>query len=168
MPLLSTRGGQPILLKLRKPVSQDFITGFIKIIDFEENRELSAKEGELRSKGSGHDKLLDSIIQSRCLTKDQDRKDLPKDKLASCKTNKLKNLVAKDEYADTQHTQKTDQSKYSRKASRVRKSISSSNNRKGTKEEATKEEKKDKDPKAEEEIDKPWISYLRNLRIPMM
>ena len=30
------------------------------------------------------------------------------------------------------------------------------------------EEKKENDVKKEEEIDKPWISYLRNLRIPMM
>jgi len=28
--------------------------------------------------------------------------------------------------------------------------------------------KEKKEKKIEEEIDKPWISYLRNLRIPMM
>ncbi len=127
------------------------------------------KKVELQGKASNPDKLLDSIIQSRCLTKDQERADSQKDKLASCKTNKLKNLVSKDDYVDTQNTT---QLKYSRKGSRIRKSMSSSHNRREEvnvrKDEKNKEEKKEKDGKVDEDIDKPWISYLRNLRIPMM
>ena len=44
----------------------------------------------MKPKTSNPEKLLDSIIQSRCLTKDQERIQSQNDKLASQEPNKLK------------------------------------------------------------------------------
>ena len=114
--------------------------------------------------------MLNSIIQSRCLTKDQERSHEENDKGLN-KSNKIKQLGEKDAYDDQNSLNESkNQRKESRKDARVRKSISSNKNKRSeksmVKEKTGKDEPKNK--MVEEEIDKPWISYLRNLRIPMM
>jgi len=94
-----------------------------KIKDPKESDKNIGKDGDMNSKKSNPDKILDSIIQSRCLTKDRDMVETEKDKINSCKMNKFKKLASKDDYGDAQVM--THQN-YSRKGSRIRKSLSSS------------------------------------------
>lgn len=105
---------------------------------------------QLKPKTSNPDKILDSIIQSRCLTKEKEQIDI---------------LYAQEAYGDIIEKDVLSND------SKIRKSMSNQDNDdKGVLEKRyLKEEKKDnKDKGNEDDIDKPWISYLRNLRIPMM
>lgn len=103
---------------------------------------------QLKPKTSNPDKILDSIIQSRCLAKDQDQSD----KQNSQNTYKDNDVLSND--------------------SKLRKSISNLDKKEDKlvieKRQPKEDKKESRDRAVEEDIDKPWISYLRNLRIPMM
>jgi hypothetical protein len=117
--------------------------------------------GETPEQVSNSDKLLSSIIQARCLSKEQDRI-----------TNggpKAQSHTTQNDYYENVDMKSSDAIK-STNDSKLRKSVTSNkerdpaDTRSKTKEPTDSAKARDK----EDEIDKPWISYLRNLRIPMM
>lgn len=63
--------------------SQTKKTSKINFLILLDNNRVAQEEQELEQKASYPEKLLDSIIQSRCLTKEQPRKHPQKDKLSS-------------------------------------------------------------------------------------
>ena len=112
---------------------------------------------------STSDKLLSSIIQARCLSNEQQR--------SAVSTLKKQPSTAQNDYYDNTELKSSEILKGSENDPKLRKSITSN------KERYSAEHKSDSNnetqhcrtkEKVEEEIDKPWISYLRNLRIPMM
>lgn len=86
-------------------------------------------------------------------------------------TLKKQSSTAQNDYYDNTDLKSTEVVKSSENESKLRKSITSKNERDSaehktnTKHEGQHTRTKER---VEEEIDKPWISYLRNLRIPMM
>ena len=131
----------------------------------EEPKEMrSALMGSEKAKNKikNSEKLLESIIQSRCLTKDQER-------VNSGSYRHQKEDFEQNDYYDNKAYLEERPNRVKRKDSKLRKSITSNKERESEKapKKETKEEPSSKD-KIEDEIDKPWISYLRNLRIPMM
>lgn len=116
-----------------------------------------------QEQASTSDKLLNSIIQARCLSNEQER--------SAMATLKKQSSTAQNDYYDNTDLKSTEVVKSSENESKLRKSITSKNERDSaehktnTKHEGQHTRTKER---AEEEIDKPWISYLRNLRIPMM
>lgn len=121
--------------------------------------------GKTTSKASNPEKLLDSIIQSRCLTKDRDRN-------PSGNLKDYRDFQPQDDYYDQKSTKDDRGHKMNRNDSKVRKSITSNKERNEEKlsarDKVGKIEKTPRDEKLDDDIDKPWIAYLRNLRIPMM
>lgn len=122
-----------------------------------EARSALVDTSKTKTKLSNNDRLLDSIIQSRCLTKDQDR-----DSLSKPKTFK----ETENDYYDPNPTK--DSPKLPRKDSNLRKSVTSNQERNEERPKSKELVLEKREQKVEEDIDKPWISYLRNLRIPMM
>lgn len=115
---------------------------------------------KIKIKSNNPERLLDSIIQSRCLTKEQERINCDKQQEFS---------LPQDEYFDSNGLKENLTIKNSNRETRERKSVTSNKERKDeTAIEQIKEIKETPQKKEDDEIDKPWISYLRNLRIPMM
>lgn len=133
--------------------------------DPKEVKSALVESGKTTSKTSNPEKLLDSIIQSRCLTKDRDRH-------PSGNLKDYRDFQPQDDYYDQKSTKDDRGSKINRNDSKVRKSVTSNKERNEEKLSARDKDPKNgansKEEKAEDEIDKPWIAYLRNLRIPMM
>jgi hypothetical protein len=117
---------------------------------------------KVKNKIKNSEKLLESIIQSRCLTKDQERMN------SGSQRNKKEDFEQNDYYDNKAYLEERP-NRVKRKDSKLRKSFTSNKERESenSSKKEHKEESTSKD-KIEDEIDKPWISYLRNLRIPMM
>lgn len=147
-------------------VDSNFRKTKTSISEAKEVRSALVSSGKTTDKAGNSDKLLDSIIQSRCLTKEHNR-------IQSGHLRDYRRDSSKDDYYDSNNAQDSKASTLARKDSRLRKSITSSKERKDGKESAREKEKESKventrEEQPDDDIDKPWISYLRNLRIPMM
>lgn len=113
------------------------------------------------SKTNNSDVLLNSIIQSRCLTKDQER-------IATGNLKDYKNSPNQGDYFDAKQKIESKGTTSACKDAKLRKSITSNKERKDERISLREKEMKESKEPVEDDIDKPWISYLRNLRIPMM
>ena len=157
---------QRILIKVR-------LFAFNSIVNKEDSYSRKTRETKTsvaeknKRKKSDSDKLLNSIIQARCLTNEQE---------SNVKSvSKTQSNTAHNDYADNSTDLKSsDANRRSDKDSKLRKSVTSDkekmNNEPRSQTKDPKDEERFQKPKSkvEEEVDKPWISYLRNLRIPMM
>lgn len=150
---------------------------FYKFLDKKESsfprrtRETNSTVAEKKKrKKSDSDKLLNSIIQARCLTNEEER-------LVKSGSKTQTNSAVNDYVDNSTDLKSTDANRKSNKDSKLRKSVTSNKERQSNElrsqtKDSTDLEKLENPQKSssktEEEVDKPWISYLRNLRIPMM
>ena len=144
------------VVKKTEDTDDNFLKTKTSIGETKDLKGMLVETEKLKIKSNNPDRLLDSIIQSRCLTKEQER--------ASFDQQQDFNIPQEDNYDSNGHKENITL-KNSNRETKKRKSVTSNNERK---EETAVEQIKENPQNKDDEIDKQWISYLRNLRIPMM